>query len=150
MHSLVNVDDLESLRARLVALCAEDAHQWGSMNAAEAVCHLRGAFLVAMGEIPSEPAHTPIPASMLKAIALWAPMPWKQNFETIPPLKRGGAGMAMTDFAQDLRGVLEAMDRFRQPEQRRVDHSFFGAMSYTDWMRWGYLHTDHHLRQFGR
>jgi hypothetical protein len=26
----------------------------------------------------------------------------------------------------------------------------FGPMSERDWMRWGYLHADHHLRQFGR
>lgn len=30
------------------------------------------------------------------------------------------------------------------------DHPMFGPMSFADWMRWGYLHTDHHLRQFGR
>jgi hypothetical protein len=26
----------------------------------------------------------------------------------------------------------------------------FGPMTEKDWMRWGYLHADHHLRQFGR
>jgi hypothetical protein len=25
----------------------------------------------------------------------------------------------------------------------------FGAMLPKDWQRWGYRHTDHHLRQFG-
>jgi hypothetical protein len=25
----------------------------------------------------------------------------------------------------------------------------FGAMIPRDWQRWGYRHTDHHLRQFG-
>ena len=30
-----------------------------------------------------------------------------------------------------------------------ADHPFFGAMSVEQWMRWGYLHADHHLRQFG-
>jgi hypothetical protein len=28
-------------------------------------------------------------------------------------------------------------------------HPIFGAMSAGDWLRWGYLHMDHHLRQFG-
>ncbi|HEV2663419.1 MAG TPA: DUF1569 domain-containing protein [Blastocatellia bacterium] len=28
-------------------------------------------------------------------------------------------------------------------------HPYFGAMSESQWMRWGYLHCDHHLRQFG-
>jgi hypothetical protein len=26
----------------------------------------------------------------------------------------------------------------------------FGAMTRGDWLRWGWLHMDHHLRQFGR
>jgi len=25
----------------------------------------------------------------------------------------------------------------------------FGLMPDRDWMRWGYLHMNHHLRQFG-
>ena len=28
-------------------------------------------------------------------------------------------------------------------------HPIFGRLSASDWFRWGYLHTDHHLRQFG-
>jgi hypothetical protein len=28
-------------------------------------------------------------------------------------------------------------------------HPIFGAMSERAWLRWGYLHMDHHLRQFG-
>jgi hypothetical protein len=31
-----------------------------------------------------------------------------------------------------------------------MPHSIFGSMTNQDWMRWGYLHADHHLRQFGR
>jgi hypothetical protein len=27
-------------------------------------------------------------------------------------------------------------------------HPIFGAMTRRAWMRWGYLHVDHHLRQF--
>jgi hypothetical protein len=30
-----------------------------------------------------------------------------------------------------------------------LPHPVFGAMSDSAWRRWGYLHTDHHLRQFG-
>jgi hypothetical protein len=28
-------------------------------------------------------------------------------------------------------------------------HPIFGRMSDAAWLRWGYLHMDHHLRQFG-
>jgi hypothetical protein len=28
-------------------------------------------------------------------------------------------------------------------------HPIFGVMTEQEWLRWGYLHMDHHLRQFG-
>ena len=103
-----------------------------------------------MGEIESSPIATPLPPSALKAIALWSPMRWKHNFQTLPALKQGMPVMCTTEFESDRTEAIAQMDRFCVAEQTRVDHAFFGAMSYEDWMRWGYLHTDHHLRQFGR
>ena len=43
------------------------------------------------------------------------------------------------------------MERFsRRPRDLRVPPpSVFKAMSEGQWMRWGYLHVDHHLRQSG-
>lgn len=121
------------------------------MNAPEMLCHLRGAFRVAMGEIPVDPVHMPVPPDVLKSRALWTSIPWHKNFETVPALKRGTAAMQVGSFEIDRADVLVAeLQRFCGPEQVRVDHSLLGPMSFEDWMRWGYLHTDHHLRQFGR
>jgi len=96
------------------------------------------------------PIATPIAPSALKAIALWAPVEWKQNFWTIPALKQGAPAMCIGKFEHDLAEALAEMERFCKPDQVRCDHAFFGSMSFDDWMRWGYLHTDHHLRQFKR
>jgi hypothetical protein len=150
MHTLTNDEYRQSVHDRLSAVQPDDERQWGVMSAAEMVCHVRGAFLAAMGVIESTPITTPIPPMALKAIALWEPAQWKHNFWTIPALKQGAPAVCIGIFEQDLAEALAEMDRFCKPEQLRVDHAFFGAMSYTDWMRWGYLHTDHHLRQFGR
>jgi hypothetical protein len=35
------------------------------------------------------------------------------------------------------------------PQPVARTHPIFGALSARDWLRWGYLHADHHLRQFG-
>ncbi len=150
MHTLKHHDDRVRLRERLLSLREEDAGRWGAMTAAEMVCHVRGAFRMAMGEIATDPVSLPIPRAVLKAGALWSPMPWKQNFMTVPALVRGTPAMQTGVFEQDRTGTITEMERFCRPEQTRVDHAFFGAMSFRDWMRWGYLHTDHHLRQFGR
>lgn len=150
MHSLTHPEDLASLRERIAALCPEDTGLWGVMTVGEMLCHVRGAFRVAMGDLPTEPVALPVPRAVLKAGALWAPVPWRHNFETVPNLKRGTEAMQTAEFSSDRASVLAEMERFCRPEQRRVDHAFFGPMSYRDWMRWGWLHTDHHLRQFGR
>ena len=150
MLTLANSSELASMVDRLSSVLADDPARWGVMNASEMVCHLRGAVRVAMGEIPAEPIVLPIPRAILKATALWLPIPWRKNFETVPALKRGAPAMQATSFARDLDEAVAGLERFCRPEQRRVEHAFFGPMSFKDWMRWGYLHTDHHLRQFGR
>ena len=150
MHTFMHAEDLDGLRERLLSLCADDEGLWGVMSAGEMVCHVRGAFRAAMGEIAFEMVPVPMPRAVLKAGALWAPVPWKKNFVTVPALKRGMPAMQTGEFRVDRAEAIAEMERFCRPEQRRVDHAFFGTMSSEDWMRWGYLHTDHHLRQFGR
>ena len=142
--------DRQSIANRLAAVQPYDERRWGLMSAAEMVCHVRGAFLAAMGEIESSPVIVPMPRAVLKAHALWEPIEWKHNFWTLPALKQGAPAMCTGSFEEDLANALAEMHRFCKPDQIRVDHALFGPMSDTDWMRWGYLHTDHHLRQFGR
>ena len=150
MHTLANNVDLAEIVERLKSVKAEDRGLWGVMNAPEMICHLRGAFRVAIGDLPSAPIHMSIPPEVIKTMALWTPVPWRKNFETVPVLKRGTPTMQVGFFEVDRADILVELERFCRPEQVRVDHSFFGPMSFVDWMRWGYLHTDHHLRQFGR
>ena len=154
MRTLANSVDLAEIVERLQSTKAEDRGLWGVMNAPEMVCHLRGAFRVAMGEILVAPFDVPIgitlPRAELSPEPLWTTVPWHKNFETVPVLKRGTPTMQVGSFESDRADVLTELERFCRPEQVRVDHSLFGPMSFADWMRWGYLHTDHHLRQFGR
>jgi hypothetical protein len=51
----------------------------------------------------------------------------------------------------DLDELRHHLDRFsRQPRDFEFQpHPIFGQMTEKEWMRWGYLHMDHHLRQFG-
>ncbi len=150
MKTIENEVDLAEIVARLNAVEPDDGRLWGVMSAPEMICHLRGAFLVAMGEAPVAPVPLPIPRKLLKVAALSLPMSWPKAFRTPPELRRGAPTMQPGDFGRDRAHVITQLTRFRQPEQTRVDHCMMGPMSYADWMRWGYLHTDHHLRQFGR
>jgi len=150
MQTLINGVDYAEIVDRLSSVKADDEARWGMMSAPEMLCHLRGAFRVAMGELPSVLVDVPMPRELLKSKALWEPTPWQKNFYTVPALRLGTPTMRIGLFEDDQAEVLVEMERFRRPEQGRVDHSLFGQMSYVDWMRWGYVHTDHHLTQFGR
>ncbi len=150
MKTIENEVDLAETVARLNSVEPGDRGLWGVMSAPEMLCHLRGAFLVAMGEIPVEPVPLPIPRKVLKIAALSLPIPWPKDSPTPPELRRGAPAMQQGDFDRDRARVVTELTRFRQPTQTRADHCMMGPMSYADWMRWGYLHIDHHLRQFGR
>jgi hypothetical protein len=86
---------------------------------------------------------------MLKWFALYVPVPWPQGAATPPEMEQGVGGTVPVEFSQDRKRLVEVIGRFTEVRVEGVKHPFFGKMSETDWTRWGYLHCDHHLRQFG-
>ena len=114
------------------------------------MCHLRWAFPMATGERPTELIREGWRASAMKAFALRVPVAWPKNVPTVPELRVGAERMRTTNFGDDKAAMMGALERFLALTDNRNPHSLFGAMETADWMRWGYLHTDHHLRQFGR
>jgi hypothetical protein len=60
-------------------------------------------------------------------------------------------GTPPVEFERDRAMLIVVFDRFCHSSANLAPtHPFFGPMSRQDWLRWGYLHADHHLRQFGR
>ena len=115
------------------------------------VCHLADAFRVATGETPAATARFgPVPAPVIKWIALQAPVKWPPGVKTIPEVEQGFGGTVPAEFTADMSTLIASLDRFMANSGPWPRHSIFGAMTQADWMRWGYLHADHHLRQFGR
>jgi len=88
---------------------------------------------------------------VLKMISLRAPMKWPHGVPTVPEAVVGKGGTLPSVFERDRESLIATMNRFCDALPNPcVRHAFFGEMSAGDWMRWGYLHCDHHLRQFGR
>jgi hypothetical protein len=60
-------------------------------------------------------------------------------------------GTMPADFAADLAELQALLEVVTTPARDHVwpVHPIFGEMSEAAWMRWAYLHMDHHLRQFG-
>ena len=150
MKTLSDARTAEQIRGRLHSVCESDLRQWGVMTVEEVVCHLRGSFPMATGERPMSLAPGGWRPRTMKFFALRVPVEWPKNVPTVPELRIGAPTMQPANFADDKASMMEALERFLAFTSNRNPHPFFGTMKPADWMRWGYLHTDHHLRQFGR
>ena len=153
MKSLLDAQCRHELIARVECVQAETPRCWGKMTAPQMICHLNDSFLGIMGEKPMEipRGFTLWPA--LKYVALYSPGKWPQGVPTRPEFDQcSGAGTPPAQFEADVRSLLGTMDRFaRRPRNFQFrPHPMFKEMSEAQWMRWGYLHVDHHLRQFGQ
>ena len=78
-------------------------------------------------------------------------MRWPPGLLTRPEIDQHTAGTRPAHFAADL-SELEMLLGLMTTRPQNFDwpaHPIFGRMSRGAWLRWGYLHADHHLRQFG-
>jgi hypothetical protein len=149
--NLGNPGDREEIRSRLAALSPQDAARWGSMSVHQMICHLNDSYKLALGKKTASPATSLMQRTLVKYLALRAPMQWPKGVPTRPEMEQGKGGSAPVEFAPDLASLVATFDRFcGDLPVPLVHHPNFGRMTTSDWMRWGYLHADHHLRQFGR
>jgi Protein of unknown function (DUF1569) len=119
------------------------------MTCHQMIVHLGDAFLGPLGEKRMSSAKPPLPRAVMKWGALYFPMRWPQGVPTRPEMEQGVGGTEPVEFSADRERLVAAMERFLGKDSEWADHPIFGVMSTKDWMRWGYLHCDHHLRQFG-
>jgi len=121
------------------------------MSAHQMVCHLSDSFRMVMGHKPVSAATGLLQRTLLKWIALYAPLPWPAGIRTRPEIDQELGGTRPVDFAADV-AQLQALLELFAAQTRSFEwqpHPTFGRMSDPAWLRWGYLHMDHHLRQFG-
>ena len=151
VKTMSNPADRQSISLRLEELSPADSARWGSMSVHQMVCHLDDSYKLALGEKSALPATGFVQRTMLKWLALNGPMPWMKGFPTRPEVEQGKGGTVPVEFAPDLASLATTVRRFcDQLPSPALPHPIFGKMTRGEWMRWGYLHADHHLRQFGR
>jgi len=152
VKSLANRADVDALQRRLLGVRADSARHWGRMSAPQMICHLRDAFLMGTPDVPVSDVSYVANRTIVKWIALYAPARWPRGIQTRPELDQvRGGGTAPAEFADDVAAVTALLEIVAANPQffdgRR--HPIFGPLSRSAWLRWGYLHMDHHLRQFG-
>ncbi len=150
MKTLRDTQTQKEIIERLERVKPDSPRQWGRMNARQMVCHLADSFRGVMGDITLHPAPSSLPRKILKWIALDLPIQWAHGVKTGPEVDQEIGGTRPTEFGADVDALKALFGRFvADPRAIVPRHPYFGPMSEADWMRWGYLHMDHHLRQFG-
>jgi hypothetical protein len=121
------------------------------MSVHQMICHVSDAFRMATGETPVSPMSGVVQRTMIKWIALYAPLRWPPGINTVPEIDQAaGCGTNPCEFPADLAELETRTKHFAARRGARWPaHPIFGRMSEAEWLRWGYLHVDHHLRQFG-
>jgi hypothetical protein len=151
MKSLSNPNDKAELLRRLRSIRPDSKRRWGKMNPHQMICHLSDAYMVYTGE--RKVAFPPIylPRTLMRWFAVWVPLPWPRGFPTAPELdQQAGGGTPPVEFERDARELEQIIERYAQLPAGHSwpAHPAFGRMSPKEWMRLGFLHADHHFRQF--
>ena len=152
MKTLQTDGTLAELLDRISHLTPEAPPLWGRMTAPQMVRHLLDSFDLVLGKRAAADVSTFASRHLVKHLALRLPVEWPKGVPTRPEVDQEIGGTKPGDFSAEtdqLRGVLT---RFAALPR---DHSFsrhpmFATMTAWEWQRWAWLHTDHHLRQFGR
>ena len=151
MKTLARDCDKHELVARLKAVRRDSVARWGQMSAHQMICHLKDSFLMMLGERQVSDATGAFQRTLMKWIALYAPLRWPPGIATIPEVDQKSGGTRPVEFSTDLAQLEALLLRAAKAPSTSLArrHPIFGRMSEPAWFRWAYLHTDHHLRQFG-
>lgn len=151
MKTLARQRDRDEILQRLRRVRPESTRRWGRMSAHQMVCHLSDSFRVVTGRKPVSHATGLLPRTIVKWTALYLPLPWPAGIATRPEVDQEVGGTRPVDFKADV-AELEALLELVTTQTKSVNwqaHPIFGRLSEAAWLRWAYLHVDHHLRQFG-
>ena len=148
---ILDASATQTLLGRLNRLQPDTKPVWGKMNANQMICHLNDSYNLAMNGKSASEQITFVSRTLVRWVALRAPMPWPHGVPTRPEVDQFAGGTPPEAFDQDKAALAANIKRFAglAPEFDFNRHPIFGPLTRWEWMRWGYLHADHHFRQFG-
>src|SRR4030095_2004045 len=151
MNTLAQPRDKAQLLERLDTLRPDSVHRWGRMSAHEMVCHLGDGFRMGIGQKRVSPATSRVQRTIVKWIALYAPVRCPAGTPPRREIEQGTGGTCPGDFASDVANLATLVNVFASQDSgfEWPPHPLFRPRSGRAGLRWGYLHMDHHLRQFG-
>jgi hypothetical protein len=151
MKTLATEGAKKEILTRIASLRSDSPRVWGKMSAPQMVCHLNDSFRVVTGEKPAQSKENVLTRTVVRWIALHVPIRWTQGTPTMPEVDQFAGGTVPGEFETDKQQLVALTEDFTSKPAylATARHPFFGTLSEEEWMRWAYLHMDHHLRQFG-
>ena len=152
MRTLAIDVDKKTLMGRLREIKPDSQRRWGKMTPHQMICHLNDSFKSVIGERQVSVRQTnALARTLIRWIALYAPIKWPHGVPTMPENDQERGGTPPEEFKRDLDALADMIQRISSSNRdfQWQRHPLFDEMADRDWMRWAYLHVDHHLRQFG-
>ena len=147
MRTLATNGSVDDLVARTQQITPDSPRQWGLMTPHQMLLHLGGAAAAALGQ--AKFTLKPRPGGVIVRLVLFYLMPRYPRGIKVgnDPAKRV---VDPATFESDRARVIDLTRAMAAPDAPFIPtHPLFGNMSRRNWQRWAYMHTDHHLRQFG-
>jgi len=144
-------EDRGAILERIATLRFDSRARWGRMPVHQMICHVNDSYRCPLGEKTASPASGFLQRTVVKFVALRVPLHWPKGVPTRPEMEQGVGGTKPVEFERDRAELVELVNRFSKSVGALAEpsHPIFGPMSDFEWLRWGWLHADHHLRQFG-
>ena len=116
---------------RIAQLRPDAKPLWGRMTANQMLCHLNDSFLACMGKRAVSQATSPVQRTVVKWIALYAPLRWPKGVPTRPEVEQGVGGTPPTNFDCDRTNLLGLIKRVSGDARdfEWSSHPIFGAMT---------------------
>jgi hypothetical protein len=150
VKSLAQPDARAEIIARVHHVRPDSVGKFGVLTAPEMIVHCVICLEAGLGMRHVSPAETFMMRHVVKYVALYMPTPWPPGLKTRPEMDVRRMGNGAHEFVSDVAKLVQRLEEFgtRHLTTSWARHPMFGAMSESEWKRWGYLHTDHHLKQF--
>lgn len=152
MHDLTNPSVRAAIVFRLRKLTSDTPPRWGIMSSTQMLQHVVLAFRVSLGEIPVvETSIRRFDSPLYRFVALSLPIRWPKGIPAPREIDFAITPPQPAHFAEERRSLVLLMERFGETPLSglRSTNPVLGPLTHAQWMRWGFRHTDHHLRQFG-
>ena len=142
---------IAAMRERLNRLTPDSERQWGTMTPNECLTHLTDALRHPIGERPAVlPPRSWFRHVPLKWLVLWVLPRNPRGVKTRPGADPKLEGTKPVEFARDLAELNRVTNKYlAMIPEIHTEHTRFGPMRERDWLRWWWMHMDHHMRQFG-